>query len=329
MRVDVQFTDRVGIAHEVLAVLARRRLNVVGVEVNPPHIHIDAPDLRQQALPGLRTALAGVPGVHDVVEVDMLPGTRRRLHLDALLDSMADPVLAVDAAGRIVVANAVAGTASGAATAEGLTGMALGALFDDPTLQAELLDHDFAVPAREVMLRGRPFLLEVRRVAEGAGGVLTLQAPSRIGERLHAIQHADEGGFERILGHSPPVRVLKAQAARIAVVDAPLLILGETGTGKELVAQACHRASKRSGKPFLALNCAALPENLAESELFGYAPGAFSGAQRGGKPGLFELADQGSVFLDEIGEMSLYLQAKLLRFINDGSFRRVGGDREL
>jgi TyrR family helix-turn-helix protein len=329
MRVDVQFTDRVGIAHEILAVLALRRLNVVGVEVSPPHIHIDAPDLAEQALPGLQKALVMVPGVHDVVAVDMLPGTRRRLHLDALLNSMPDPVLAIDGRGRIVVANAVAGAAAGAGDPTALTGMALGAFFDDPALQREVLDHGFVVPAREVMLCGHPFLLEVRRAAEGAGGVVILQAPSRIGERLHAIQHADEGGFERILGDSPPVRALKAQAARIALVDAPLLILGETGTGKELVAQACHRASSRASKPFLALNCAALPENLAESELFGYAPGAFSGAQRGGKPGLFELADQGCVFLDEIGEMSLYLQAKLLRFINDGSFRRVGGEREL
>src|SRR5690606_25632814 len=121
----------------------------------------------------------------------------------------------------------------------------------------------------------------------------------------------------------------KARAQRVAALDAPLLIQGETGTGKELVARACHAISTRHSAPFLALNCAALPENLAESELFGYAPGAFTGAQRGGKPGLMELANQGTVFLDEIGEMSPYLQAKLLRFLNDGSFRRVGGDREL
>src|SRR3954466_13617860 len=115
MRVDVQFADRVGIAHEVLAVLARRRLNVIGVEVDPPHIHIDVPDLPADALPGLRAALTTVPGVHAVDEVDMLPGTRRRLHLDALLDCMPDPVLAVDGTGRVVVANAVAGEAAGVA----------------------------------------------------------------------------------------------------------------------------------------------------------------------------------------------------------------------
>jgi TyrR family helix-turn-helix protein len=122
---------------------------------------------------------------------------------------------------------------------------------------------------------------------------------------------------------------LKQRAARMALVDAPLLVTGETGTGKELLAHACHAASGRSLQPFFALNCAALPENLAESELFGYSSGAFTGALRGGKPGLLELADRGTVFLDEVGEMSAYLQAKLLRFLNDGSFRRVGGDREL
>jgi transcriptional regulator of aroF, aroG, tyrA and aromatic amino acid transport len=115
----------------------------------------------------------------------------------------------------------------------------------------------------------------------------------------------------------------------VAVVDAPLLITGETGTGKELLAQACHGVSARRDSPFLELNCAALPESLAESELFGYMAGAFTGAQRGGKPGLIEMADGGTVFLDEIGEMSLYLQAKLLRFLNDGKFRRIGGDKEV
>ncbi|WP_164576479.1 sigma 54-interacting transcriptional regulator, partial [Pseudomonas viridiflava] len=119
-----------------------------------------------------------------------------------------------------------------------------------------------------------------------AGGLLTLYLPNRIGERLSALHHDHAEGFDSLLGDSQPVRNLKARAQRIATLDAPLLIRGETGTGKELVARACHALSPRRNAPFLALNCAALPENLAESELFGYAPGAFTGAQRGGKPGL-------------------------------------------
>ncbi|MFD1628085.1 sigma 54-interacting transcriptional regulator [Azospirillum griseum] len=338
MRIEVLFTDRVGIAHEILAVLAVRRLNVVGVEVDPPHIHIDAPGLDPAALPALDSALRTVAGVQRVSAIDMMPGTRRRLHLDALLAALPDPVLAVDRGGRVVVANAAAARVAGTSESA-LTGADLGALFGDPGLTIEVLSADpsgggFRSASREATLNGQPFLLDVTPIIDsaGAGGpegaVITLFAPARLGERLDALQNFDEGGFDKILGDSPPMRGLKARAARVAAVEAPLLILGETGTGKELIAHACHRASPRAGKPFLALNCAAVPENLAESELFGYAPGSFTGAQRGGKPGLLELAHGGTVFLDEIGEMSAYLQAKLLRFLNDGSFRRVGGERE-
>ncbi|MBP2303377.1 sigma 54-interacting transcriptional regulator [Azospirillum picis] len=333
MRIEVTFADRVGIAHEILAVLAIRRLNVVAVEVDPPLIHIDAPGLDPATLPALSDALRTIPGVQAVAAIDMLPGTRRRLHLDALLAALPDPVLAVDRAGRVVVASTAAAEVAGVAEAR-LAGLDIGELFAVPGLTRELIDGGFRMSGREVTLSGQPFLLEVTPIVDigTAGAVITLFTPSRLGERLDALQNFDEfgsgGGFDRILGESQPVRALKARAVRVAAMEAPLLILGETGTGKELIAHACHRASPRRDKPFLALNCAAVPENLAESELFGYAPGAFTGAQRGGKPGLLELAHGGTVFLDEIGEMSAYLQAKLLRFLNDGSFRRVGGERE-
>jgi transcriptional regulator of aroF, aroG, tyrA and aromatic amino acid transport len=340
MRIDVQFTDRVGIAHEILAVLARRHLNVVAVEVEPPHVFIDIPELTANALPSLRADCMTVAGVNAVDVVDILPGARRRLHLDALMAAMADPVMAVDAHGRIVAVNAAA-VAVAHATERELYGKTAGELFGDAGLETELVGSGFRMPAREVLLQGEPFLLEVTPVSETqpsapssslgltVGGVISLHAPRRLGERIHALQHSEGSGFHLIIGESAPMRALKARAARVAAVDAPLLIFGETGTGKELVAQACHAASTRNGAPFLALNCAALPESLAESELFGYTPGAFSGAQRSGKPGLIEMAEGGTVFLDEIGEMSLYLQAKLLRFLNDGKFRRIGGDREI
>lgn len=334
MRIDVQFADRVGIAHEILAVLARRNMNVVAVEVDSSDVFIDIPELTEDLLQPLRADFMRVAGVLAVKVVDMLPGARRRLHLDTLMEVMADPIMAVDAEGRIVAANAAA--AAVARTHESaLQGKTLEELFGESGLQKELLDGGFRAPPREVMLLGEPFLLEVAPVSEPVdsafgqtvGGVISLHAPRRLGGRLHAL-HRVGGGFDAILGESDAIRALKARAARVAVVDAPLLIVGETGTGKELVAQACHAASSRANAAFLALNCAAMPESLAESELFGYMPGAFSGAQRGGKPGLIEMADGGTVFLDEIGEMSLYLQAKLLRFLNDGRFRRIGSDRE-
>ncbi len=337
MRLDVTFQDRVGIAQEILAVLAKRRLNVVAVEVDPPHVYVDVPALAVQGLEELRGALRRVSGVVDTAEIDLLPGARQRLHLDALLAAMADPVLAVDAHGVVTAANAAAATVAGLSESA-LCGIPLGELFGDPGLQEELVKSGLRAPVREIMLGGKPFMLDATPLngapgaagAQTAGGVVTLHSPRRVGDRLQALQtFSSEGGFDAIIGVSPPIRALKARAARVAAVEAPLLIRGETGTGKELVAHACHLASARRDAPFLALNCAALPESLAESELFGYAPGAFTGAHRGGKPGLLEMANHGTIFLDEIGEMSPYLQAKLLRFLNDGRFRRVGGDREL
>jgi transcriptional regulator of aroF, aroG, tyrA and aromatic amino acid transport len=331
MRIDVHFTDRVGIAQEILAALAVRALNVTAVEVEPPHVYIEAPELGARDLDRLRGDLLAVAGVLAVGPLDVLPGARRRLYLDALLASLADPVLAVDARAVVVVANAAAVSATGM-DEPALIGMPLQALIDDAPLVQSLIAKAYHLPSSEVQMGGQRFLMETVALHEAsgevAGAVITLHAPHRLGERLSALQNYGAGGFETILGQSPAIRALKQRAARMAQVDAPLLIRGETGTGKELVAHACHTGSRRREQPFFALNCAALPESLAESELFGYAPGAFTGALRGGRPGLLELTDGGTLFLDEVGEMSPYLQAKLLRFLNDGSFRRVGGDRE-
>ncbi|WP_457789584.1 sigma-54-dependent transcriptional regulator [Pseudomonas sp. PL-6] len=328
MRIHVSFIDRVGITQEVLALLGGRNLNLDAVEMVPPNVYIDAPTLSAAVLDELRDALLQVHGVQSVQVVDILPGQRRRLQLDALLAAMPDPVLAVDDRATVLLANPALVELCGSAPA----GQSIAALFADDELQRALLAAEFRLPLREVTLGGQPLLLDAQPITEErrlAGGLLTLYAPSRIGERLAALHHDHTDGFDSLLGDSTPIRTLKARALRVAALDAPLLIQGETGTGKELVARACHAVSARRSAPFLALNCAALPENLAESELFGYAPGAFTGAQRGGKPGLLELANQGTVFLDEIGEMSPYLQAKLLRFLSDGSFRRVGGEREV
>lgn len=345
MRIHVTFIDRIGITQQVLALLGARNLNLDAMEVLPPNAYIDAQTLSPHVLDELRQALLKVQGVQAVTVVDILPGQRRRLQLDALLAAMTDPVLAVDAKGQVLLANPALVALCGYQP----EGQTLGELFADPALQCTLLEQDFRLPMREVILNGQALLLDAMPISDAlsptvnaagqltrsdgdshlAGALLTFYAPSRIGARLAALHHDHVGGFDSLLGDSAPIRRLKARAVRVAGLDAPLLIQGETGTGKELVARACHANSARCKAPFLALNCAALPENLAESELFGYTPGAFTGAQRGGKPGLMELANQGTVFLDEIGEMSPYLQAKLLRFLNDGSFRRVGGEGEI
>jgi len=131
--------------------------------------------------------------------------------------------------------------------------------------------------------------------------------------------------INEIVGVSKAIVRAKKKALRVAEGDSTVLITGETGTGKELFAQAIHMASLRRNGPFIRVNCAGIPENLLESELFGYEPGSFTGAQKSGKPGKFELAHNGTIFLDEASEMSMAMQAKLLSVIQESEFERVGG----
>ncbi len=135
-------------------------------------------------------------------------------------------------------------------------------------------------------------------------------------------------GKNDLIGESRPMRAVREMIARVAPLDVPVLISGETGTGKEMVARLIHRASKRSGEAFVAVNCGALNDSLLESELFGHEKGAFTGAERQ-KKGLFELASGGTLFLDEVNSMSEALQVKLLRVLEEKRFMRVGGDREI
>lgn len=142
-----------------------------------------------------------------------------------------------------------------------------------------------------------------------------------------------EPHYEEFLGMttvvaSPVMRRLFSMAAKVGRTNSPVLITGESGTGKELAARAVHHYSPRAGKPFIDVNCAALPEHLIESELFGYEKGAFSGAEAT-KPGLFEAAHNGTLFLDEIGELDNRMQAKLLRVLDGHSYFRLGGSRKI
>jgi two-component system response regulator PilR (NtrC family) len=148
-------------------------------------------------------------------------------------------------------------------------------------------------------------------------------------ENAHLRMRAGEASkLEDIVGESPGMRDLRQLIQTVAPTDARVLVLGESGTGKELVAGAMHSLSQRRKAPYVRINCAAIPETLLESELFGHEKGAFTGALKQ-KPGRVEEADHGTIFLDEIADMSRPLQAKLLRFLEDGSFSRVGGTQEL
>jgi transcriptional regulator with PAS, ATPase and Fis domain len=166
------------------------------------------------------------------------------------------------------------------------------------------------------------------------GGVATFQETARLQEvegRVRSTLYRKglkaKYTFSDCLGETALIKNAIEQAKRFAQTDANMLIYGETGTGKEIFAQSMHSAGRRKDGPFVAVNCAALPENLFESEFFGYAPGAFTGASRAGKVGLFELAHRGTIFLDEISEIPLSFQGRLLRVLQEREVMRLGDDR--
>lgn len=165
------------------------------------------------------------------------------------------------------------------------------------------------------------------------GVVSTFQKVSEIQEQEQSIRrclryrpHRAEFTFDDIIGKNGDLLCIKEDARQFASTESNVLISGETGTGKELFAQAIHNCGKRKKGPFVAINCATLPETLIESELFGYASGAFTGARKEGKPGLFLVANQGTVFLDEVSELPLALQTKLLRVLQEKEIRPMGGE---
>ncbi len=259
--------------------------------------------------------------------------------LDAVLHHLHDAVLAVDASGRVIAANPAMQRALGLSPP--LVGCSLDDLPTELNLCALLNGQ---VPDADPVLRlaGRDWVAQRRSIVEGqttSGAMLTLYEAGaiheadnrlRIQQRLRQTRrqqvgrHVARHRFEDLLGRSPGfVRTLHT-ARRYARTELAILITGESGTGKELLAQAIHQASARAARPFVALNCAAFPAGLLESELFGHEEGAFTGARRGGQRGLFEAAHTGTVFLDEIGDMPLALQTRLLRVLQEGEIQRLG-----
>jgi len=174
---------------------------------------------------------------------------------------------------------------------------------------------------------GQVMFKDIKDVSKLARELTLLESKVKLYEEELINLRSTRYTLESIIGNSAAIRSLKKETLRAAANSFPVLISGESGTGKELFAQAIHHASQRKLYPFVRINCAAIPRDLLESELFGYEKGAFTGAKADGKPGKFELAHKGTVFLDEVGDLPIEMQPKLLRVIEDKEFERIGGTK--
>ena len=286
------------------------------------------PGLFLYSMDAVRAALEDAVEVARAARIEQA----KRERLNTILAQVSDGVIAVDQGERILTLNPRMAQWLGVAPTDWL-GQVLSRVCPELSLQGTLR---LGQPELESIERVKGKALIVSRTpiveqGELTGAVLSAQDPisiQRVDRHIRArikpqaaSSRYELGGF---VGSSPAARRVQALASRCAQSHATVLLLGDSGTGKELIAQGIHRASDRRDMPFVAVNCAAMTETLLESELFGYEEGAFTGARRGGKVGLFEAAHRGTLFLDEIGEMPLPLQTRLLRVLQEREVLRVG-----
>lgn len=284
----------------------------------------------------LLAAVRAVGGVTDVRLRERMPYEEREQELKTILNAVSEGVIAVDRQGIIRQSNELAATLlqdNGAA----LVGRSLHEVLPDLDVTATLEGGQPLQLKPAVCRRGEVAvsLLWSSVPIQAAGGqvlgaVVTWKEFQQVAQMADVVSRSSRHTtFGDIVYQSASMRELIQQAQAVAKSRSTILIRGESGTGKELIARAIHNAGGRQRGPFIAVNCAALPDTLLESELFGYVGGSFTGALKQGKKGLFEEAQGGTLFLDEVGEVSPAVQVRLLRVLQEGTVRRIGSSREV
>ncbi|HWI64986.1 MAG TPA: sigma 54-interacting transcriptional regulator [Symbiobacteriaceae bacterium] len=317
--------NRVGMARDILSVVSGAGLDVEAMEVLPG---LGFFRLEGELTREVRDRLLALPGVVAIDSVPLMPQEEKQREVDAVLQAVSDGVLVVRAGGKVAGLNPAAERIL-AISESRARGMDAAEVLGTDRLTREPTSFDNE-EVRAQTPRGRLHYVASGRVLGDSGGlVLALKSIQEARELAHSLTRPRTITFEDLTFRSRLMADVIKLAKAASRVDATVLLQGESGTGKEIFARAIHDESGRSGGAFVPINCAALPETLLESELFGYEEGSFTGAKRGGKQGIFEFAGGGTVFLDEIAELPAHLQAKLLRVLQEGRVRRVGGREEI
>lgn len=334
MRLRMPCIDRVGLVRDISIILEQRTINIVSIEVEQEAIFLECQSVLEEEQDELIPALRGIPGVHCVEKINFMPSKERAEQLGAVLTSVRDGILVINCKGIIIQCN----TAAARILKKSVSKMIGQTLAENPSwnlLILETLENACTYRDHEVFVESisNYCVISTTPLQDNYNEVIGVVTVLRDNRDLRNLVQKMTGSrpveFEDITCRSTVMKALIAQARRYALSESTVLIRGETGTGKELFARALHSGSMRKNGNFIPINCAAIPETLMESELFGYEEGAFTGAVKGGKPGLFELANGGTLFLDEIGDMAVHLQVKLLRVLQERRVRRLGSSREL
>lgn len=333
MRLEIKCQDRVGIAQEVLAIFVDREINIKGIDAitESGQIFVHIADLDFSELQSFMPQLRLIEGVEDVKTTTYMPSERERNVLDTIVRTLPDPILSVDAKASIYGLNDVAQQKIGCEMRD-IVGQQIqqwvkGFNFNRYLETDEILPH-----TRKLKFLDEDYVADILPVTVAgehgdkvlAGALIMLKSEARLGQQINAFKHPKDNDFAEVQANSSLMRKVVREARRMAHLESSILIMGETGTGKELLARSCHNASDRSEQPFVVLNCSSMPDRACETELFGKYL-----TNKDSKKGIFEMADGGTIFLDEVAEMSEKLQSKLIRVLETSSFRRIDDENEI
>lgn len=334
MYLRILYIDRIGVVYDITAILAKRGMNIVSMEVEKNRIFLECQSVSAEQCKDCIEELSHITGIQRIDQISAMPSKERAEQLDAILTSVHDGILSVDQEFIITQCNPAAARILNLPGRKVL-GQCIGAALSKTLLIQETLETGVHYHNREVYIDGGNSYCMVSTIPlkntdnEVVGVVAFIRDTQEVRSLMHNMTASLPMTFADIPYASDAMGQVVKQARRYAASDSTILIRGETGSGKELFARALHSSSTRAAASFIAINCAAIPETLLESELFGYTRGAFTGAAKGGKPGMFELANGGTLFLDEVGEISAHLQVKLLRVLQEKRVRRVGSTKEV
>ncbi|MEN8212469.1 MAG: sigma 54-interacting transcriptional regulator, partial [Thermodesulfobacteriota bacterium] len=339
LKIKLAYKDRVGIVADISRIIATNGLNIVFMEVVRKderavlYIEIEGHFLTDN-IDTIINSLTKAQNFQEINFIDTLPQEEREDCFRVVLDNISDGVISIDRDGKVTTINKVAARAYNRKPDE-IIGHNIRKLEKAQYDILDCLEGQSLKNVKQNLInsQGRYQYISTCRPLRDTSGMIV--GAVEINKDMQEIKQIAQTfsdpsliSFSDIIGNNPVIKEAIALAQKIASTDSSVSIRGASGTGKELFAHAMHTSSNRSGN-FVPINCAALPDPLLESELFGYVGGAFTGAKKEGKAGLFETAKDGTVFLDEIADMSLASQVKLLRLLQEKTVRRIGSSKEI
>ena len=335
IRFEISTRDRLGITTEILCKIYNRDIDLVSMEVFTEKVCIKINDIDYVTKKNLKEEISGIEDVIFIKEIELLDHEKNEQKLLAVIDSVDEGIISIDKNFEINIFNNYCEELFNYKK-EDVIGRDIRDIVGEEDVIVDLIRYGYEYDNIKSSIKHNDiksnYITTGRRITndndETIGAVVSIKDVNKARELVNIINKNNDGPFKNIIGNSKSIEKVKNMTISISKSNSTVLLRGDSGTGKELFANAIHDLSDRRDKRFVAINCAALPDSLLESELFGYEKGSFTGAMQNGKEGLFKEANEGTIFLDEIGELSMLLQAKLLRVLQEGKIRKIGSSKE-